>query len=153
MSYKKKYSFVFAILSFVSIFAMGQDINDTSKTPFNCSGKIEDFKGQHIFTIVEKMPSYYGGDTAFMKLIQENLKLENSQDEFQTKIYLTVVIDTKGNMINRCLKNTYYPDKLTKNEESVLSALDRTEKWTPGEQNGKKVLVKIQMPIIFSVKE
>lgn len=120
---------------------------DTLNIPYNCSCKIDKFKGQEVFTIVEKMPNYQDGTPYYMKLIKDNIELRKSQSELQKSIYLTFVIDTMGNVTNKCLERTFYPDRLTELEKSGLLALDKMGKWTPGEQSGKKVPVKFVLPI------
>ena len=120
---------------------------DTLNIPFNCSCKIDTFKGQEIFTIVEEMPIYQDGIEYFMKLIKDNIELRKSQGELQTTIYLSFVIDTSGNVSSKCIQGTFYPDKLTEFEKAGLLAMDKMGKWKAGEQSGKKVPVKYVLPI------
>lgn len=148
---KVKFTFAYVFFIFAIPFAIGQDSNDSLKAPFNCSCRIDMFEGQNIFTIVEKMPEYPSGSVGMMKFLQDNINLRNENEELQPSIYFSFVIDTAGNVTNKCVKPRY-SDHLTQSEKSALDALDKMEKWVPGEQNGKKVLVKYTIPVKILIR-
>jgi protein TonB len=116
---------------------------------FNCSGNISSIGNQKVYTIVEVMPKYPEGEDALLRMI----KWDNvSQEEHQSRITISFIIDTLGNTINKCIKKPYYEDKRTKLEMAALHSLDSMQKWTPGFQNGEKVPVRFEIPIHISMK-
>ena len=152
MSSFRKYYLIYFILNLTSTILCGQNRNDSIQKTFNCSCKLNNMEGQEIFSIVDKMPSYPDGEGNFLRLIHQNLILPDSIVEFQTKIYLTFVVDTLGNVTNKCIERPYYSDKLTKTEKAALESLDKMKNWIPGENSGRKVPVKFSLPIILELR-
>lgn len=148
----RKYYLICFVLNLISSILWGQNRNDSIQKPFNCSCKLNNMEGQEIFSIVDRMPSYPDGEENFYRLIDQILILPDSIVEFQTKIYLTFVVDTLGNVTNKCIERPYYSDKLTKTEKTALETLDKMKNWIPGEYLGRKVPVKISLPIILELR-
>jgi protein TonB len=149
---RMKHVLTIGILMFATCLVSGQDESDSLKIPFNCSCKIDTFNGQEAYAIVEKMPEYPTGAAAMLKLIRDNMELASDDGLALGSIYLSFVIDTAGNVTNKCIQRPYHPNYLTKSEKSALKALDKMEKWIPGEQNGVKVPVKYNLPIRIEIR-
>jgi protein TonB len=149
-----KYSLITSILVFNISLAIGQVKADSLKVPFNCSCKMYGFEKQEVYTIVEKMPEYSnGGTVGFMKFLKDSTHWGNShEDSPQMSLYFSFVIDTEGNVTNKCVQRPRHTTYLTEAEKSVLEALDKMEKWIPGEQNGVKVSVKYNLPIKICIR-
>lgn len=101
-----------------------------------------------IFMIVEKMPSYDGGDVSkFQKDLQQLVKYPQLAQELgiQGKVTLQFVVDDKGKLTNPNVIQSEH-QLLT---DAVFEALQKTKKWRAGEQRGQKVNVSFTIPIFF----
>ena len=150
MKLEFKYFLLFLIIILFSNKSNGQYSTDSVSTPFNCIGKIDSIADQNAFTIVEEMPVY---SEDIVSYLLKNIKLnKESQTEMQTRVVLSFVIDITGQAINVCIKKPYYPDKLTNLEKAALESISKMKPWTPGKQRGRKVPVKMDLPIIVELR-
>ncbi|MCS7028270.1 MAG: energy transducer TonB [Bacteroidia bacterium] len=103
-----------------------------------------------VYTIIQKMPQFPGGEAAMMKFISENIKYPPMAKEAGIKgtVIVTFIVDREGNVTNpQVLKGIGGGC-----DEEALRVIKMMPKWSPGEQNGKKVLVKINVPIRFVLR-
>jgi TonB family protein len=104
---------------------------------------------EDIFTVVEKMPEFPGGEQAMRAYLQQNMKyptLEKESDK-QGTVYLAFVISNTGEVRDvRVLKEVAGAPGLTKEAIRIVSAMPN---WTPGQQNGRNVNVNMTIPIRF----
>lgn len=103
------------------------------------------------FVKVEKMPQFQGKDVgAFRVWIMERLKYPAvaAENGIQGKVILSFVVERDGSLGQ--IKVLASPDKLL--SEEALRVLKLAPKWTPGEQQGKKVRVTINVPIDFRLQ-
>lgn len=105
---------------------------------------------ENIFSIVEKMPSYPGGQEEMNQFIQENLVYPTAAKNVGIKgrVYVQFVVDKNGNITQ---------EKVIRGigggcDEEALKVIRLMPKWIPGEQNGKEVDVKYTLPITFNLK-
>ena len=110
-----------------------------------------DFENEKVWTVVEEMPSYPGGEDSLFRLISL-VRLSGAQEELQSRIRISFVIDSTGSVLNLCIRKTYYDYKLTNLETAALQTLSNMKKWNPGIQDGKKVAVRFEMPINIHMK-
>jgi len=103
-----------------------------------------------VYEFSEKLPSFPGGEEALLKYMTK-IRYPKEQTHLQSKLNLSFVIDTTGNLLDKCI--------LDKNESAYtpldkegISMLDRMPKWIPGELNGKKVAVRYYLPMIICLK-
>lgn len=98
----------------------------------------------------DKIPEFPGGHAAFMKLIIGNFNTSRLARQNISKARAIAVfdIDKEGNMIN--LRMESYDHEAVKTE--FLNALNKIKtKWVPGEQNGKKVKMRMRQPLQFNL--
>ncbi|GEM_PF-2189905 len=108
----------------------------------HCVHKPDTLDGQEVYKIVEVQPEYKGGSNKFYYEFSEIIKYTWKKDDItDTKYFYTFVIDTTGNIRNFC---TIKPKGITVDEEK----LKKLNNWTPGTQRGKKVPVRIIIPVI-----
>lgn len=113
----------------------------------DCEPIIDTLEGQKVYKSVNKMPVYKTGEAELMKYIQENFKYpEPSDNDPQDKVKASFVIDTFGKVRNECITKSYIKGTLTPMELEFLRILREMPDWNPGEQNGKKVPVRITLP-------
>lgn len=103
-----------------------------------------------VYTIIQKMPTFPGGEAAMMKFISDNIKYPPMAKEAGIKgtVFVTFVVDREGNITNPQIMKGIGGGC----DEEALRVIKMMPKWSPGEQNGKKVLVKINVPIKFVLR-
>jgi len=111
--------------------------------------KIEISKSESpIFTVVEEMPSFIGGDSARIKFINDNLNypLIAKENGIQGTVYLTFIVDVEGKPTDvRVLRGIGGGC-----DEEAIRIVKLMPAWNPGKQNGKTVNVQFNMPIRFT---
>jgi protein TonB len=122
--------------------------------PEQGTGVVEPVK-EEIFTIVEQMPSFPGGDAAMMKWIRDKIEsIGYPQMEKEAGIsgtcYVTFVIDKDGNVIDsKILRGVSGGPGYDKIALQVVKAMP---KWGAGKQNGRTVSVQYNLPIKFTIR-
>jgi periplasmic protein TonB len=102
-----------------------------------------------IFTIVEKMPEFPGGDEARIKFLGENIKYPQMAKEsgIQGTVYVTFVVEGNGAISNvKVLRGIGGGC-----DEEAIRVVKIMPKWKSGEQRGKPVRVQFNMPIRFTL--
>lgn len=110
----------------------------------------EEVQEQEIFTVVESMPSFPGGDAARMKFLQDNIKYPQMAREsgIQGTVYVTFVVETDGSVTDvRVLRGIGGGC-----DEEAIRVIKEMPKWNPGMQRGKPVRVQFNMPIKFTLQ-
>ena len=102
-----------------------------------------------IFTVVEEMPYYPGGDDACKKFLAENIVYPQAVKEkgIQGNVYVTFVVYENGHlgdiMVLRGIGNGC--------DEEAVRVVKLMPDWIPGKQNGKNVRVQYNMAVRFSL--
>jgi hypothetical protein len=127
----------------------GQNSNLVIDDNYTCRMDVDSVNGMPIFTVVEEMPVFPGGEEARLEFIQKNLRLQqnSNMNSATSRIFLTFVIDTSGYVTNPCLLKREFPDKFSDAEKEGLRILSIMPKWIPGKQAGIKVPVRFIMPL------
>lgn len=127
----------------------GQEPTTTKiKITFTENGSI-DTTDHNIYTIVEEMPSFPGGEKARDRFLAENINYPTkaSKAGIQGTIYLQFVIDRNGSVKDvKVLRGIGGGC-----DEEAIRVIEMMPKWIPGKQNGKTVNVKFDMPIYFKL--
>jgi len=102
-----------------------------------------------VFTVVEKMPQYPGGDDARLKFLADNIQYPKEAKEtgISGTVYVTFVIDTKGLLTDAKIMRGIGGGC----DEEVLRILALMPPWEPGTQEGKPVRVQFTMPVRFTL--
>ncbi|KXX69508.1 hypothetical protein [Flammeovirga sp. SJP92] len=122
---------------FVSIFLFTSYSNYAqSHTSFFDSCSIDSINGEEVYEIVDEPPEYPGGTGAFYKIIGKHIKISDKNKKMgYLKDYILFIIDPNGEIVYQCsIDGTTLP-------------LEYLEKWKPGVMKGKKVYVKMVLPI------
>jgi len=100
-----------------------------------------------IYTMVDKMPQFPGGDVELLKFINENLKYPITAQEqgIEGRVVASFTVEKDGS-INDVEIVRSLEESLDNESIRILKSLP---KWTPGENNGKIVRVKFTVPIQF----
>lgn len=102
-----------------------------------------------IFTVVESMPGYPGGDEARIRYLQENLKYPQMAREsgIQGRVFVTFVVERDGSITDVKILRGIGGGC----DEEAIRVIQNMPKWVPGKQRGKPVRVQFNMPILFKL--
>lgn len=103
-----------------------------------------------IFTVVEQMPSFPGGEAALMQYLSKNIKYPPFAEEnnIQGRVICTFVVERDGSVSDIRIARSVDPS-LDKEAIRVVSGMPR---WIPGRQNGQMVRVKYTLPVTFRLQ-
>ena len=103
-----------------------------------------------IFTIVEEMPSFPGGEEKMLEYVSRNIKYPPMAREngITGRVYVNFYIDKDGKVQNA---------KIVRGigggcDEEALRVVRAMPQWKPGKQNGRTVNVNYNLPINFTLK-
>ncbi|TXI81719.1 MAG: energy transducer TonB, partial [Flavobacteriales bacterium] len=103
-----------------------------------------------VFTIVEEMPSFPGGEAELFKYLGKTVKYPPmAQDAGITGVvYMTFVVDEHGKVKD---------PKVLRGigggcDEEAIRVVKAMPPWEPGKQRGKPVRVQYNLPIRFTLK-
>lgn len=104
-----------------------------------------------VYEFAEKMPAFPGGDEALAKYLSK-IRYPKEQEDLQSKIDLSFVVDTAGNLLDKSIRNKNESAYTLLDKEGMIM-LDRMPRWIAGEQNGKKVAVRFYIPMYICPQE
>lgn len=102
-----------------------------------------------IYTVVEKMPQFVGGQEALYKYLQDSLVYPKKAIEqgIQGKVFCRFFVDEEGYVRDVIVLRGVNPLL----DEEALRVLKAMPKWEPGTQNEKAVKVYFNLPVSFSL--
>ena len=105
---------------------------------------------QSVFTIVENMPVFSGGETALKKYVEQKCQYPFSalDKKVEGTVYVSFVVDAYGEISGVGILKGANPS-LDKVAYWIVSNMPS---WEPGRQNGSPVSVQYNLPIKFSLK-
>jgi TonB family protein len=103
-----------------------------------------------VYTMVETMPEYPGGQEALRNFIYTNVKYPEIAKEkgIQGKVYVQFVVNSSGDVEQVKLARGVDPII----DEEAIRVVKSLPQWKPGEQKGIKVSVTYTVPINFALK-
>ncbi len=136
-------SFFSTLASFFSVFKAKEDI----AAPEPPKHVVEETK---IFTVVEQMPMYPGGDAALMGYLRDNIKYPTvaAENGVQGRVVVGFVVERDGSITDVNILRGVDPS-LDREAMRVVKSMPR---WNPGKQNGSAVRVKYQVPVSFRLQ-
>lgn len=99
---------------------------------------------EKIFSKVDQMPQFPGGETALQKYFADNINsaVNNDAGSIAT-VNIQFVVNSKGKAINgKLIKPT---DKEL--ETQIIEAINKMPLWTPGKSNGEAVNILYELPL------
>ncbi|MDQ3192232.1 MAG: energy transducer TonB [Bacteroidota bacterium] len=101
-----------------------------------------------IFTIVENMPSFPGGEEALFKYLGNEVKYPQMAKDagIQGTVYVTFVIGADGKV-----KDVKVLRGVKGLDEEAIRVVQKMPAWSPGKQRGKAVSVQYNLPIKFKI--
>lgn len=102
-----------------------------------------------VFTLVEEMPYFPGGEAARNSFLAENIVYPKQAVEngIQGTVYVQFIVDSKGNIADV---------KIIRGigggcDEEAMRVVKLMPRWKPGKQNGKAVKTLFNMPVYFKL--
>ncbi len=115
---------------------------------FSAPAPVEEVKPQ-IFTYVEQMPDFPGGQTELMKFLQKNLRYPPAAREngIEGRVVLQFVVDESGNISDIQVLR----DIGGGCAEEAVRVVKSMPPWKAGKQNGNPVKVYFKLPVTFKL--
>jgi len=100
-----------------------------------------------VYTVVEEMPLFPGGENARIKFFSNNLRApaEGVKEGSSGTVYVSFIVQADGSITNakvlRGIGKSF--------DEEVLRVVNLMPKWNPGRQNGEAVAVVFNLPVKY----
>ncbi|MGL4291968.1 MAG: energy transducer TonB [Bacteroidales bacterium] len=103
-----------------------------------------------IFTVVEDMPMFPGGESALLGYIGKSVKYPVIAQEngIQGRVIVSFVIERDGSVADAVVVRGVDPSL----DKEAIRVVKSMPKWTPGKQRGKPVRVKYTLPVTFRLQ-
>jgi len=103
-----------------------------------------------IFTVVEEMPGFPGGEGKLFEYLQKNIKYPPVAREngIQGRVYVTFVVDKDGKIKDAKILRGIGGGC----DEEALRVIRTMPQWKAGRQNGRSVQVQYNLPVNFTLK-
>lgn len=110
----------------------------------------EEESAQTIFTVVEKMPEFPGGELELLKYLNKNIKYPVIAQEngVQGRVTCAFVVNQDGSIVDAEVMRGVDPSL----DKEALRVISTMPKWKPGMQRGKPVRVKYTVPVTFKLQ-
>lgn len=114
------------------------------------SAPITEEEDQVIFQVVEKMPSFPGGDAALFKFLGDNVKYPVIAQEngVQGRVICQFVVNRDGSIVDVEVVRSVDPSL----DKEAIRVIKSMPNWSPGQQRGKPVRVKYTLPVNFKLQ-
>ncbi|MGL5637032.1 MAG: energy transducer TonB [Bacteroidales bacterium] len=110
----------------------------------------EDPTEHQIFTVVEKMPQFPGGESELLKFISKAVKYPVIAQEngIQGRVICSFTVNKDGKVVDPVVVRGVDPSL----DKEAIRVINTMPAWTPGMQRGKAVRVKYTLPINFRLQ-
>lgn len=105
---------------------------------------------EEIFTYVEEMPSFPGGEAKLRKFLADNLRYPEQAKRFGVsgRVVVEFIVGKDGKVKDqKIVRGLGYGL-----DDEALRVAKLMPDWTPGKVGGKAVIVKYQLPILFTLQ-
>lgn len=112
-------------------------------------GQVINTGGMEVFTVVEQMPEFPGGEDAMFKFLKDNIKYpeEARKQGISGRVFVTFVIEADGEISNIEMLREIGGGC----DEEAMRVVSIMPKWEPGYQKGVAVRVQFNLPIKFTL--
>lgn len=108
---------------------------------------LEAAKSDSVYSVVDELPQFPGGDAALMKFLSTNLRYPDAmlKQRKSGRVFAEFVVTKKGKISEVNIKKTTDEGF----NEEVIRVLSAMPKWKPAVKDGKKVSSRMNLPIMF----
>lgn len=102
-----------------------------------------------VFSSVEELPSYPGGQKAFIQYLNKTLSYPPyaKSKNIQGRVLVQFIVERSGEITNVSVAESVNPVL----DDEAIRVIRKMPKWRPGKEKGRIVRVKIMIPIIFKI--
>jgi protein TonB len=105
---------------------------------------------EEIFCIVEQSAIFEGGMNNFYDIVTNQIHFSEMMEE--GRVFIQFVVDTTGKMTDiKMIRGL--SEENDKEALRIMNLINEYHTWKPAEQRGKKVKVRMNMPIIFKLEK
>lgn len=110
----------------------------------------EEESSQQIFTVVEQMPEFPGGQGALLQYLAKSIKYPVIAQEngIQGRVSCSFTVNKDGSIVDAEVIRGVDPSL----DKEALRVINTMPKWKPGMQRGKPVRVKYTVPVTFRLQ-
>ena len=121
--------------------------SETQEKPAEATPEVQE--ETPIFTVVEVMPEYPGGQDAMYAYLGENIKYPDSakMNNINGRVFVTFVIEKDGGVTNVELLRGIGGGC----DKEAMRVVSEMPNWKPGKQRGQAVRVQYNLPIKFTL--
>ncbi|MDU1891713.1 MAG: hypothetical protein E6767_13580 [Dysgonomonas sp.] len=104
-------------------------------------------KADTVYTVVEQMPSFPGGESEMYRFIRENIRSVQIPDSLimeNSRTVIRFVVSKTGEIKNIQPAKEYYKGTIL--TDSYINIIKQMPRWIPGKQDGKEVDVYYLLP-------
>jgi TonB family protein len=129
----------------------GKPVKSTMVLPVKFTLSNGTNESDDVFTVVEKSPSFPGGDDARAAHFGKVMTYPESarKDKVEGTVYVTFIVEKDGSLSNVRILRGVRKDL----DEVALRVINSMPLWEPGTQRGEPVRVQFNMPIKFKLSE
>jgi len=113
-----------------------------------CKSQFDSISNRIIYSLVDSMPEFPGGNDSLKKFILNNLIWPNDGANFIGTVFVSFVVEIDGTLTNKKILRGIYEHA----DEESLRIIDIMPKWIVGKCKGESVPVKYVMPIRFRIE-
>jgi TonB family protein len=105
---------------------------------------------EKIYTMVDKMPEFPGGDEGRRRYVAASVKypIEAMKAGIQGTVFVSYIVDREGNIVEAKVVRGVH--QLL--DQEALRVVETLPKHTPGKSNGETVRVSYTVPITFAFR-
>ncbi len=109
-----------------------------------------EYEGKMVFTEVEEMPYFPGGEAERNKFLSDNITYPQQATEngIQGTVYTSFIVDSNGKIEDAKILRGIGGGC----DEEALRVVKLMPRWKPGKQSGKPVRVLFNMPVYFKLQ-
>ncbi|HEY5916322.1 MAG TPA: energy transducer TonB [Chryseolinea sp.] len=132
----------------VQISTVTQEGNTTEDLP--PENPVVDPDEGKVFTIVEEMPTFPGGEEKMLEYIAKNIKYPAvaRENNITGRVYVSFVVDKDGKIKDAKVLRGIGGGC----DEEALRVVKAMPEWKAGKQNGRAVQVQFNLPVNFTLK-
>ncbi len=110
----------------------------------------EEVAEEEIFTVVESMPEFPGGETKLYRYLRQNIEYPQIANEsgIQGRVFVTFVVEKDGSITDVQVLRGIGGGC----DEEAVRVVKSMPKWKAGKQRGKPVRVQYNLPIKFTLQ-
>ena len=111
---------------------------------------ITEAKGDSIYSVVETMPDFPGGQKELLSFLSRNIKYPTKaiENKIQGRVIVQFVVNKDGSISGAKVVRSVDPDL----DKEALRVINSMPQWKPGMNKGEIVSVKYTIPVMFRLQ-